>query len=487
METKYLSKTNDSVEYVFPGIDLLDNYSEEKPDASDEEVKQNCDEIRTLLLKHRLEKVEIDVIKGSVVTMYKILLGKIGIHKINFIAEDLQWCDWGARVTVTKGIINMEIPNRNPSKILLKDILGSEDFLNTEYELPIAVGTDITGKAKVVDLANAPHILVGGAAGQGKTVFLNTVITSLLYAKRPDELKFVLIHSGNFEYAAYSKLSNSYLTELQLDEKQNEISSPILNQPKQVKAMLLSLCKEMNNRYTLMSKVSVDNIKSYNKRCTDECLNTDKSPELLPYMVVIIDEYADFISSIYSHNIMTSIISLAQKGCAVGIHMIIATKQTKQTVITELVKACFPTKIAFKVPMRVDSQTILDTSGAQALIGNGDMLYLSRGNIERIQGGYVNISKISQVVNFISSQNVISDYKLALETVVPDRNYTRDSMFDEAVKLVSPKQFCTPATLQKGLVVGYNRACNILIEMEEAGIVGAETNTGKRTVLLKKH
>lgn len=230
MEIECLNKTSDSVEYVFPGLELLDNYSEEKHDVSDEEVRRICDDIRTILSlsRYKLKAAKIEVVKGSVLTQYKILSGKIGVRKADWIAEDLQnFIDWKLYIMAAKkGMISMGIPNRNPLKIPLKDILKSNDFLNTDYELPIAVGVDVSEKFKVIDLADAPHILVGGATGQGKTVFLKTAITSLLYAKRPNELKLVLIDPRTSEYNIYSKLSGSYLLELQSGEVQSETLVP---------------------------------------------------------------------------------------------------------------------------------------------------------------------------------------------------------------------------------------------------------------------
>ena len=468
METKYLNETNDSVEYIFPELELLDDYSEEKHEVSDEEVRRNSDEIRTILSQHKLEAAKIEVVQGPMLTQYKLLSGKIGVRKAKSVAENLysDFSDWRIRVTAEKGMISMEIPNKNPSKISLKDILGSNDFQNTSYELPVAIGTNIAGKAKVINLADAKHIHVGGATGQDKTVFLNTVITSLLYAKRPDELKFVFIAPKN-KYSIYSGLSKSYLVELQSDEKQDGVLNPIIDDSTQAEVVLQSLCKEMENRYMLMKEAFISDIKSYNK-----------SHRLLPYIVVIIDEYADLV---YSKSCMASITDLIQKGHVVGIHMIIATKRPTSFVTTKLIRTCFPTKIAFRVGTVVDSNDIIGAPGAEKLMGKGDMFYQSGFDTERVQGAYVDVFEIIRVVNSILSKKCDYNYKLILKA----RTYKRDPMFDEAVKLISKRHFCTPATLQKGLAVGYYRACRILVQMEDAGIVGTVTNTGRRPVLTK--
>lgn len=464
METNYFNEVNTSAGYSLPSLELLDDYPQEKILATDEEVTRHCDAIRLFMRQHLIENAEISVAKGPVATMYKIALKNTGILKIKHIAEDLRWSHIGAsaRITVAKGVINMEMPNRNPSKIPLKDIIDSEDFQGSDYELPVAVGTGITGTPRVIDLADAGHILIGGSTGQGKTMFLHTVIASLLYAKRPDELKFVLIDPKMVEFNTYAKLADSYLAGFQATGGQHDTPHSIISNPGQVEAALASLCNEMNHRYELMDRVSACDIKSYNTR----------SHSRLPHIVAIIDEYSGYIY----HNgrgIMTSTMNLAQKGGAAGIHLIIASQRSETYVMNRLAQSGFSTKIAFRVVMQVDSRAILGTAGAETLVGNGDMLYKSRQSaVERLHGAFISDPEISRLVDYVSSAGIHSRYELAPGDAMPAKRMAkRDPMFDEAAKLVAKKQSCTPAILQKGLAVGYNRACNIIEQLEDAGIV----------------
>ena len=462
METNYFNEVNTSAGYSLPSLELLDDYPQEKILATDEEVTRHCDAIRLFMRQHLIENAEISVAKGPVATMYKIALKNTGILKIKHIAEDLRWSHIGAsaRITVAKGVINMEMPNRNPSKIPFRKIVGCDEFRNSDYELPVAVGTGITGTPRVIDLADAGHILIGGSTGQGKTMFLHTVIASLLYAKRPDELKFVLIDPKMVEFNTYAKLAGTYLPEIQANGRPNDMPHPIFNSPEQVEAALASLCEEMNHRYELMGKAAVGDIKSYN----------NVSHERLPYIVVIIDEYSDYIYD--GRNILNLAQNLAQKGCDAGIHLIMATQRPVRYSINRLVNAGFATRIAFRVMMQVDSRAILGSAGAETLIGSGDMLYKSGQSVERLHGAFISDHEISRIVDYVSSGGIHSRYELAPGDAMPAKRMAkRDPMFDEAAKLVAKKQSCTPAILQKGLAVGYNRACNIIEQLEDAGIV----------------
>lgn len=475
------------MEYRFPSLDLLDEYPQEKHLATDEEVTRNCDEICSFLSQSRIEKAEIKVAKGPVASMYKITLKNADARTTETIAEDLRWSRVGAsaRVTASKGGINMEIPNRNPSKISLKDIIGSEDFLYNDYELPVAAGVDIAGKARVIDLATAKHILIGGSTGQGKTTFLHTVIASLLYAKRPDELKFVLIDPKMVEFNAYAKLAESYLAMLQPN-----MPHPIITDAKEGETILLALLKEMNNRYELMDKAAAADIKSYNNKFMSGDLKEADGHRRLPYIVVIIDEYSDYIYH-NDRNIMTSIMNLAQKGCDAGIHLIMASKMPESYAINRLVQSGFATRIAFRVVIQVDSRAIIGTNGAEMLVGNGDMLYKSGQSVERLHGAFISDPEISRIVDYVSSGGIHSRYMLAPETIMPEtimpakQMIKRDPMFDEAAKLVAKKKFCNPALLQNGLAVGYNRACNIIEQLEDARIVNADTPRRKEKPVAK--
>ena len=391
--------------------------------------------------------------------------------------------------------MGIEVANDRPSIVPLKFMLNDPAFRNNKYELPIAIGATITNKVKVFDLADSPHLLVAGATKQGKSVGLNVIITSLLYSKHPSELKFVFIDPKMVEFTLYSKLIRHYLAVLPdaLSEK-DEMDSAIIKKPKQAEAVLKSLCIEMDERYELLSKAEVRNVKEYNNKYRDRHLLPTEGHKFMPYIVVVIDEYADLImtggstgeSKTVSKNIMDSIVRLAQKGRAAGIHVILATQRPSTNVVTGMIKSNFPTRIAFRTVSRMDSMVILDSPGAEKLIGRGDMLYYAGVEIERVQCAFVD-KEIKAITEFIGGQ---TGYRQAFSTpyylpmppasdgeptggdLVDMQNL--DPLFEDAAKMVVVNQVGSTSTLQRKLGMGYARAGRVMDQLEAAGIVGPQ-------------
>ena len=402
--------------------------------------------------------------------------------------------------------VGMEVANDRQSTVPLKAMLSDETFLDSKAELPVAMGVDISNKVKVFDLADAPHLLIAGASNQGKTVGINAIITSLLYAKHPSELKFVLIDPKMVEFPAYSKLLKHYLAVLPdtADEKE-EMDNAIVRSPKQAETTLRALCLEMDERYCLMSNAGAPNIKEYNSRYNEGVLRPEDGHKFMPYLVVVIDEYADLIipypemckeSKSMARNIMDAIIRLAQKGRAAGIHVIIATQRPSVDVITGLIKANFPTRIAFRVSTRVDSSTIIDSPGAERLTGKGDMLYCTGAEMERMQCAYITLDEISRIVDFIAAQtesaegpyilpkphNETSEDKKKTSTPVTEF----DPLFEEVAEYVVKRAEVSVSDLQRKFAVGYRRGCRIMEQLESVGIVNPEARIdSKHSVIVK--
>ena len=406
--------------------------------------------------------------------------------------------------------VGIEVANGHQSVVPLKVMLADDAFIGSKAELPVAMGIDIFNKVKVFDLADAPHLLIAGASNQGKTVGINAIITSLLYAKHPSELKFVLIDPKMVEFTRYSKLLKHYLALMpDASDGQEEMDNAIVKQPKQAEEILQSLCIEMDERNQLISQADVRNIKEYNRKYRDGFLRPEDGHHFLPYIVVVIDEYADLtipwgmgIKSKIASNIMASIIRLAQKGRAAGIHAIIATQRPSDDVITGLIKANFPTRIAFRVSTRIDSVTILDSPGAELLIGNGDMLYSSGREMERMQCAYITLDEISKIVDFIAAQTESAEgpYILpkpndetsedAKKASVPVTGF--DPLFEEVAEYVVKRAEVSVSDLQRKFAVGYLRGCRIMEQLESVGIVtsgqhpdSAHNSNGKYSVLVK--
>lgn len=493
--------------YKFPPLDLLNDYKEGRYEVAPEELERNNNKIRATLLNYKIQVEKVSACVGPTVTLYKVVPAPgVKVSAIKNLEEDIAIAlrIKGVRVVILTDAVGIEVANDKPSIVPLKAMLNDDSFRNSKAELPIAIGYTIMQKVKTFDLADAPHLLVAGATKQGKSVGLNVIITSLLYAKHPSELKFVFIDPKMVEFSAYAKLLKHYLAVMpSAASESDEMDKAIVKHPKQAEEILRSLCLEMDERYQLLSKAYVNNIKLYNEKFTERHLLPTEGHHFMPYIVVVIDEYADLIMSggmgsesrAQARSITSSIIRLAQKGRAAGIHVIIATQRPSVDVITGLIKTNFPTRIAFRVVTRVDSATILDKPGAEKLIGKGDMLYYAGVDMERVQCALVNMDEINRVTEFIGSQTGYhaccnTPYylpELQSEGADADKEIDMqnlDSMFEEAAKMVVTFQQGSTSTLQRKLGMGYARAGRVMDQLEAAGIVGPQEGSKPRQVLV---
>lgn len=494
--------------YGFPTLDLLDDYSEFRHNVSKEELERNNNKIRTTLLDYKIQVEKVVACKGPTVTLYKVTPAPgVKISAIKNLENDIAMAlgAKGVRVVKLTDSVGIEVANERPSIVPLKSCLNDDAFRENKFELPVAIGYAITQNVKVFDLAEAPHLLVAGATKQGKSVGLNVIITSLLYAKHPSELKFVFIDPKMVEFNAYSKLLKHYLAVLPTAaNEQDEMAGAIVKNPKQAETILQSLCKEMDERYKLMSVTSANNVKLYNEKYRDRHLNPNDGHRFLPYIVVVIDEYADLIMSVSSgseaktqaRNITTSIIRLAQKGRAAGIHVIIATQRPSVDVVTGIIKTNFPMRIAFRTSTRVDSNTILDTPGAEKLIGKGDMLYYAGVEIERVQCAMISMDEIYRVTDYIGAQTGYRQcYNTPYYLPEPDSAgqenapgevdmQNLDENFKDAAEYVVRRQKGSTSDLQRSLGMGYARAGRVMDQLEAAGIVGPQEGSKPRQVLV---
>lgn len=495
--------------YVFPSLDLLDDYAEGRHEVASEELERNNNKIRATLLNYKIQIDKVVACVGPTVTLYKITPAPgVKISAIRNLEEDIAVAlgARGVRVVTLADSVGIEVANDRPSIVPLKSLLNDSAFRESKFELPVAIGYTITQKVKTFDLTAAPHLLVAGATQQGKSVGLNVIISSLLYAKHPSELKFVFIDPKMVEFNAYAKLLKHYLAVLPTAASETEeMEHAIVKQPKQADDILKSLCKEMDERYQLMSRTSANNVRLYNEKYRDRHLLPTEGHRFLPYIVAVIDEYSDLVMSVGSsgdakamaRSITNSIIRLAQKGRAAGIHVIIATQRPSVDVITGLIKTNFPMRIAFRTVTRVDSNTILDTNGAEKLIGKGDMLYYAGVEMERVQCALVSMDEIYRITNFIGSQNgyhqcFSTPYYLPVpdagegesggEAMVDMQNL--DDQFRAAAEMVVINQMGSTSTLQRKLGMGYARAGRVMDQLEAAGIVGPQDGPKPRQVLV---
>ena len=495
--------------YNFPPLELLNDYREGRYEVAPEELERNNNKIRATLLNYKIQVEKVSACVGPTVTLYKVVPAPgVKVSAIKNLEEDIAIAlrIKGVRVVILTDSVGIEVANDRPSIVPLKSMLNDDAFRHSKAELPVAIGYTIMQKVKVFDLADAPHLLVAGATKQGKSVGLNVIITSLLYAKHPSELKFVFIDPKMVEFSSYGRLLRHYLAVMptaasESDEQENAI----VKHPKQADEILRSLCLEMDERYKLLSKSGVNNIKLYNEKYTERHLLPTEGHHFLPYIVVVIDEYADLIMSggmgaesrTQARSITSSIIRLAQKGRAAGIHVIIATQRPSVDVITGLIKTNFPTRIAFRVVTRVDSATILDKPGAEKLIGKGDMLYYAGVDMERVQCALINMDEINRVTQYIGNQTGFHAccgtpyYLPELQSDNGDSGagemvdmQNLDSMFEEAAKMVVTYQQGSTSTLQRKLGMGYARAGRVMDQLEAAGIVGPQEGSKPRQVLV---
>lgn len=495
--------------YKFPTLDLLEAHAGGRREVSSEELTRNNNKIRAALANYKIQLNDVKAQVGPTVTLYKVYPAPgVKIADIKKLQEDIGMTlnARGVRVIQLSDCVGIEVANDYSSIVPLKALLNDTAFRESKVELPVAIGYTITQKVKVFDLADAPHLLVAGATKQGKSVGLNVIVSSLLYSKHPSELKFVFIDPKMVEFSSYAKLLKHYLAVLpDAGSEEDEANRSIVKNPKDAEKILRSLCIEMDDRYELLSKAGVNNIKLYNSRYKERKLRPDHGHRYLPYIVVVVDEYADLTMTIggapearaASRSITNSIIRLAQKGRAAGLHVILATQRPSVDVINGLIKSNFPMRIAFRVASRVDSTTIIDSPGAEKLIGKGDMLFSAGIESERIQCGFVSGDEIDSINTFISDQR---GYGKCYNTpyYLPDVTDTGaegggagsldtnnlDERFAEAARLVVSTQKGSTSDLQRKLGMGYAKAGRVMDQLEAAGIVGPQEGSKPRQVLL---
>ena len=495
--------------YEFPSLDLLHDYTGQQHAVSQAELDKNNMVIRTTLKNYKIEVEKVTAVVGPTVTLYKIVLAPgMKVASIESVHREIAMAleVGGVRVVTLPGCVGIEVPNSTPSIVPLKSMLNDDSFRNSTAELPIAIGySTLAQKVKTFDLTDAPHLLVAGATKQGKSVGLNVIISSLLYSKHPSELKFVFIDPKTVEFTPYNPLLKHYLAVLPTAaDEEDEKRKAIVKKAKDAEQVLSSLCIEMDERYELLAKGGVNDFKLYNEKYKDRYLLPTEGHRYLPYLVVVVDEYADLIMAGGSSpedkksakNIEAAIIRLAQKGRAAGIHVIIATQRPSVNVITGLIKANFPTRIAFRVLSGVDSRTILDSVGAENLIGKGDMLYYAGVKMERIQCAYISMEEINRVTKFIGNQTKFGQcYNTPFYLPMPESPdgspaggsldiQTLDSEFEEAARTVVMSQKGSTSDLQRKLGMGYARAGRVMDQLEQAGIVGPQEGSKPRQVLV---
>ena len=494
--------------FKFPPLDLLKDYSEGQHTVSQQELDINNNRIRATLQNYKIVVDRVTAVVGPTVTLYKVVpAAGVRVSAIESLHREIAMAlgASGVRVVTLSDCVGIEVPNNTPSIVPLKSMLNDDSFRNSKAELPIAIGYTITQEVKTFDLTDAPHLLVAGATKQGKSVGLNVIISSLLYAKHPTELKFVFIDPKMVEFTAYNSLLKHYLAVLPMAaSEEDERENAIIKQPKQAEAVLNSLCIEMDERYKLLASAGVNDIKLYNDKYKDRRLLPTEGHKYLPYLVVVIDEYADLTMTGGANqdarkcakNISESIVRLAQKGRAAGLHVIIATQRPSVNVITGLIKTNFPTRIAFRVVSGVDSRTILDSYGAENLIGRGDMLYYAGVEMERVQCALVSMAEINKITKFIGDQ---TGYKQCCNTPyylpVPESQDGEtsggtidmaniDPLFEDAARMIVTSQRGSTSDLQRRLGMGYARAGRVMDQLEGAGIVGPQEGSKPRQVLV---
>ncbi|NBL65981.1 DNA translocase FtsK [Flavobacterium sp. NST-5] len=480
--------TLDLSNYKFPTLDLLKDYGTGGITINQEELEENKNRIVETLRNYKIEIAQIKATVGPSVTLYEIVPeAGIRISKIKSLEDDiaLSLSALGIRIIAPipgKGTIGIEVPNKNPTMVPMKTVIGSARFQEAEMELPIALGKTISNETFVADLAKMPHLLMAGATGQGKSVGLNAVLTSLLYKKHPAEVKFVLVDPKKVELTLFNKIERHYLAKLP------DAEDAIITDNTKVINTLNSLCVEMDNRYSLLKDAMVRNIKEYNEKFRSRKLNPELGHRFLPYIVLVVDEFADLIMTA-GKEVETPIARLAQLARAIGIHLIIATQRPSVNVITGIIKANFPARIAFRVTSKIDSRTILDTQGADQLIGRGDLLYTNGNDVVRVQCAFVDTPEVEKITEFIGNQKAYPDAYLLPEYVGEESGTKldidiseRDSMFREAAEIIVTAQQGSASLLQRKLKLGYNRAGRLIDQLEAAGIVGPFEGSKARSV-----
>ena len=482
----------DLSDYRFPTIELLSEPKDKGIIINEEELKENNDTIIKTLADYKIEISKIKATVGPTVTLYEIVpVAGTRIAKIKSLEDDiaLSLAALGIRIIAPipgKGTIGIEVPNKKPTTVYMRSMIMAQKFQNAEMELPIAFGKTISNETFVADLTKMPHLLMAGATGQGKSVGINVVLSSLLYKKHPAEVKFVLVDPKKVELSIFETIERHFLAKLPDSEE------AIITDNKKVVNTLNSLCIEMDNRYELLKNAQVRNIKEYNAKFKARQLNPNEGHRFLPYIVLVVDEFADLIMTA-GKEVELPIARLAQLARAIGIHLIIATQRPSTNVITGIIKANFPTRVAFKVSSKIDSKIILDGSGAEQLIGRGDMLYSQGNEPVRIQCAFVDTPEIKHITDFIGAQRAYPDAYLLPEYVGAEGESMdldfdpseRDPMFREAAEVVVNAQQGSASLLQRKLKLGYNRAGRLIDQLEHAGVVGPFEGSKARQVLVQ--
>jgi S-DNA-T family DNA segregation ATPase FtsK/SpoIIIE len=488
--TELYDSTLDLSLFEQPVLPLLHDYSDQHVEIDMEELEAHKDQIIETLLHYKIEITKISATVGPTVTLYEIIPAPgVRISKIKNLEDDiaLSLSALGIRIIAPipgKGTIGIEVPNMKKQMVSMKEVLTSDKFRKSKMDLPIALGKTISNEVFVVDLAKMPHLLVAGATGQGKSVGINSILMSLLYKKHPSQVKLVLIDPKKVELFPYSQLEHHFLAFL---PNQDE---PIITDTAKVIHTLNSLCIEMDNRYDLLKKASVRNIREYNEKFVQRKLNPLKGNRFLPFIVLVIDEFADLIMTA-GKEVEIPIGRLAQLARAVGIHLIIATQRPSVNIITGVIKANFPARIAYKVTSKIDSRTILDTGGAEQLIGRGDMLLSVGGEMIRLQGAFIDTPEVEKVIEFIAAQQGYPEPYFLPEFQGDDPENARadlkfsdlDDMLEDAARLIVSNKQGSTSMIQRRLRLGYNRAGRIMDQLESLGIVGAADGSKPREVL----
>ena len=477
--------------YKYPKVDLLNDTTDKKIQVSKDELTSNKNRIIETLKNFKIEIAKIKATIGPTVTLYEIVPeAGIKISKIKNLEDDiaLSLSALGIRIIAPipgKGTIGIEVPNKNREIVSLRSVMSTEKFIKCDYELPLILGKTISNEVFLADLTKMPHILVAGATGQGKSVGLNVMLSSLLYKKHPSILKFVLIDPKKVELSLYNKIEKHFLAKLPDSEE------PIITETKKVVHTLNSLCTEMDVRYNLLKDAQARNLKEYNKKFINRKLKPSEGHRYLPYIVLVIDELADLMMTA-GKEIETPIARLAQLARAIGIHLIVATQRPSVNVITGVIKANFPTRLSFKVTSNMDSRTILDTKGAEQLVGMGDMLFSPGSDIIRLQCPFVDTSEIERICDQIGNQTgymsayLLPEYIDENEKQITDIDLSdRDPLFEDAARLIVASQTGSTSLLQRKLKLGYNRAGRLTDQLEVAGIVGPSEGSKPRKVLIQ--
>jgi len=483
--------TLDLGSYQYPSVDLLTDYPDKDVQVSKEELEQNKDKIVETLINFKIGISSIKATIGPTVTLYEIVPDAgVKISKIKNLEDDiaLSLAALGIRIIAPipgKGTIGIEVPNKNREMVDIKSILSTEKFMKSDMDLPVVLGKTISNEVFITDLAKMPHLLMAGATGQGKSVGLNILLTSLIYKKHPSQLKFILVDPKKVELTLFNKIENHFLAKLP------DSDEAIITDTKKVVNTLNSLCIEMDNRYDMLKNAGCRNLKEYNNKFVERKLNPLRGHKFLPYIVLVIDELADLMMTA-GKEVETPIARLAQLARAIGIHLVVATQRPSVNVITGIIKANFPARLSFRVTSKIDSRTILDAGGADQLVGMGDMLLSMGSEMIRLQCGFIDTPEVERLCEFVGNQQGYESAYMLPEYVGEEGESTigevdladRDALFDDAARLIVMHQQGSTSLIQRKLKLGYNRAGRLIDQLEAAGIVGSFEGSKAREVLV---